>query len=119
MAQRINKARTQHAHTENRLMLRSPQTHIQHAQHRLQQLENRFNQAMKQTLKDGHNQLALYAAQLEAVSPLAVLSRGYSITKDNKGHVIKSAEAVHVGTTVTTELANGVFESTIVSVNPK
>ena len=119
MAQRINKARTQHAHTENRLMLRSPQTHIQHAQHRLQQLENRFNQAMKQTLKDGHNQLALYAAQLEAVSPLAVLSRGYSITKDDKGHVIKSAEAVHVGTTVTTELANGMFESTIVSVTPK
>ena len=119
MAQRINKARTQHAYIENRLMLRSPQTHIQHAQHRLQQLENRFSQAMKQTLKDGHNQLALYAAQLEAVSPLAVLSRGYSITKDDKGHVIKSAEAVHVGTTVTTELANGMFESTIVSVTPK
>ena len=57
--------------------------------------------------------LTLLAAQLDAVSPLRVLSRGYSVTLNEKGSIIKSVDMLHWGEEIRTRLHDGEIYSVI------
>jgi exodeoxyribonuclease VII large subunit len=59
------------------------------------------------------SRLELAARALEAVSPFAVLERGYSITRDASGRAVRSAEEIEVGAEVETVLASGKLRSTV------
>lgn len=50
---------------------------------------------------------------LKSFDPSAVLLRGYSITTDAKGHIIKSIQQVSTGDNITTSLYNGAFVSEV------
>jgi exodeoxyribonuclease VII large subunit len=63
--------------------------------------------AMDERLKQGHERLALAAASLDALSPLAVLHRGYAIAQDASGKLVTDAAAVNVGDRVDVRLAKG------------
>jgi exodeoxyribonuclease VII large subunit len=54
---------------------------------------------------------------LEAVSPLAVLQRGYSITRTSDGRAVRSAGELVPGTRVESVLAGGVVHSDVVEVD--
>ena len=47
------------------------------------------------------------AASLDAMSPLKVLSRGYSITENNRGAAIVSASSLHPGDHITIRFHRG------------
>ena len=53
------------------------------------------------------------ASQLRALSPSAVLERGYSVTRDRDGNIIRTVDQVEVGEPVKTQLARGTLESEI------
>lgn len=53
------------------------------------------------------------ASQLRALSPLAVLDRGYSITRLADGDIIRDAGAVSAGDAVETRVARGTFQSVV------
>jgi exodeoxyribonuclease VII large subunit len=58
--------------------------------------------------------------RLEALSPLAVLGRGYSITFDESGTgVLRDAELVELGTAIVTRLARGRLVSRVSEVRPE
>jgi exodeoxyribonuclease VII large subunit len=57
--------------------------------------------------------LAELQATLKSVDPSAVLARGYSITYDASGSVIRNPTAVRVGERITTTLARGQIESEV------
>ena len=48
-----------------------------------------------------------YAATLDALSPLKVLSRGYSVVRNAQGGSIKNAEQVEVGDLIRITLNDG------------
>ncbi|MGH7639310.1 MAG: exodeoxyribonuclease VII large subunit [Candidatus Dormibacteria bacterium] len=54
--------------------------------------------------------------RLEALSPLAVLSRGYSITLDQEGRVLRAVEDLTEGELVGTRLRRGQFRSRVIEV---
>jgi exodeoxyribonuclease VII large subunit len=54
-----------------------------------------------------------YASQLRALSPLAVLARGFSLTRDTNGAILRSTAQVRPGSQVTTHLAQGAFDSEV------
>jgi len=56
-------------------------------------------------------------AKLSLLSPYAVLGRGYSLTTDANGAVVKSSDQLKSGDRIVTRLAKGVVES-IVSATP-
>lgn len=53
------------------------------------------------------------AAQLDALSPLKVLGRGYAIMRDGEGHVVSRADALRVGDEVTVLLGSGGANATV------
>ncbi len=59
----------------------------------------------------GEKRLAILAGQLQALSPLATLARGYSIctTPDGK-HVINDAGSVEIGEKLTVRLHQGLLD---------
>jgi exodeoxyribonuclease VII large subunit len=87
---------------------RAGQWRIDQARDRLDDLKGRADRALRRALDDRRNRLARLAGRLEALSPLAVLARGYSLTfKDDGTTPLRSAGDVHPGDRIVTRLASG------------
>ena len=89
---------------------------------RLTRARRRFENAsaacdaeMEIKLQQGRERLALAAASLDALSPLAVLQRGYAIAQDASGKLVRDAGAVNVGDEVNVRLARGKLNTRVVS----
>ncbi len=88
--------------------LQRPLDRIHESQTRLDDLQQRLVRAGRQLLAGSRRQLETTAAQLDALSPLAVLGRGFALIKRlPDGHLIRSAGDVHPGDCLATLLADG------------
>lgn len=65
------------------------------------------NDVMETSLQEARERLGLAAASLDALSPLAVLQRGYAIAQDASGKPLRDAVAVTPGDQVLVRLAKG------------
>ena len=93
---------------------RFPYDGIRQRQQRCDELTGRVNRAVWNRLRDGHHRLATLAGRTEALSPLNVLARGYSLTTREDGRsVVRSADQVAVGDRVVTRLARGRITSRV------
>jgi exodeoxyribonuclease VII large subunit len=92
------------------------QAQIDLARAKLARLAQRSQLALRQDLLQRRHRLARLAASLEALSPLAVLSRGFSLTFHHDGNsLIRSADQVHPGQLIHTKLASGQIASRVES----
>ena len=71
--------------------------------------QRRLRSAGCQLLESFRRQAGLSAAQLDALSPLAVLGRGYSIARDGDGGVVKSVEQAKTGQPLDVTVSDGVI----------
>jgi exodeoxyribonuclease VII large subunit len=71
------------------------------------------NIALEKKLEDAKGSLALAAASLDALSPLAVLQRGYAIAQSEDGKLLRDAKALSVGDSVKIRLATGRIGATV------
>jgi exodeoxyribonuclease VII large subunit len=60
--------------------------------------------------------LGLAAASLDALSPLAVLQRGYAIAQTQDGKLVRDAKLVSVGDSIKVRLADGRLAARVESV---
>lgn len=94
-------------HLAERLAL-AARDRIRESGDRLDAVADRADRAIKRVLDDRRHRLARGAAALEALSPLAVLARGYSLTlRDDGATVVRAAEDVRPGDLIHTRLASG------------
>jgi exodeoxyribonuclease VII large subunit len=85
------------------------------ARSRLEILEERARCAIRGGLEARAGRLAQSAAKLDALSPLGVLARGYSLTRKDDGHtVVRSPDDVRPGDRIETRLARGTIASTVI-----
>lgn len=69
---------------------------------------------MQHVLHDRQNLLALMAGKIASLSPLDVLTRGYTITLDaHTGEAVRSPRQLHVGQQILTRFAVGIAKSRI------
>lgn len=94
----------------------SPAKQIAENTSSLTKLNKRLHAANKQSLKDKQVQFANITNMLNTVSPLATLSRGYSISLKDKA-LITSLSAVNENDTITTKLHDGEFTAKVLSKN--
>jgi exodeoxyribonuclease VII large subunit len=65
--------------------------------------------AANMRLDDARARLAVAAASLDALSPLAVLKRGYAMAQDEQGNLLRDARQAQAGDGVRLRLAEGVL----------
>jgi exodeoxyribonuclease VII large subunit len=94
-----------------------PQKGLDQHQRQLTQLSERIQRAMNLRLETKKKELISGVRLLNSVSPLEVLSRGYSITQTNDGSVIHNAQDVKSGDTLETRLHSGKVISTVTDVH--
>lgn len=76
-------------------------------------LQQELTQAMAAELDAKKHRLSLMAAKLSALSPLTVLSRGYSITTMAGHRAVQGVSDVSVGDTIRTTVADGTISSVV------
>ena len=72
-----------------------------------------LNLQMKNLIDKKKSMLESITTNLNAISPLAVLDRGYAIVMNENGQALKSSKNIKVGDTVTTRLGDGGFTSNV------
>ncbi|POW59975.1 exodeoxyribonuclease VII large subunit [Candidatus Pantoea alvi] len=102
-----------------RLAAHQPQPRLFQAQRQLEQTRYRLQQSMEKMLNRDRQRFATLAAQLEGVSPLATLARGFSVTTDSAGQVVKKTAQLKSGDTLRTRLDDGWVESQVTSLLPE
>jgi exodeoxyribonuclease VII large subunit len=86
--------------------LRTSRQHLRH-------LGARLSAAMKHQFAQAQAQIERSAAKLSAFDHPAVLARGYSLTVNAAGEILRDAAAVTVGERIVTTLARGQVESEV------
>jgi exodeoxyribonuclease VII large subunit len=95
-------------------VLRDPRVLLYDRARRLDELEARATRAIERKIEKTGQDLSAAAARLEALSPLGVLARGYSVTIDERtGAVVRNAGDLAAGDLVRTRLAQGSFTSRV------
>jgi exodeoxyribonuclease VII large subunit len=74
------------------------------------------NIAIEKQMLEGRKRLGLAAASLDALSPLAVLERGYAIAQNEDGRLLRDAKFVSVGDSIKVRLAEGKLGARVESV---
>ena len=95
-----------------RLHGRDPRTLLGFSEQRLAGLVRRLALPVPRQIRDRQRDLRQLGSRLNAVSPLAVLGRGYSITFRD-GEALRSAGGIAVGDLLTTRLQDGEVESRV------
>ena len=80
---------------------------------RLKNNLNSLNSQIKNLIDKKKLMLASINSNLKAISPLAVLDRGYAIVMNKNGKALKSSQDLKVGDVITTSLAEGGFSSNV------
>ncbi|MBW3599424.1 MAG: exodeoxyribonuclease VII large subunit [Planctomycetes bacterium] len=111
---RLEDARSRLTSLSGRRAFRRPFDPIHERSRRLDDLEARLTRAARRRRDHSQAALASLAARLESLSPLSVLSRGYSITtRTADGELLSDAASVEPGQRITTRLAKGTVISRI------
>ncbi|HHG9065234.1 TPA: exodeoxyribonuclease VII large subunit [Citrobacter freundii] len=113
---KIKQANQRQQRMLQRLNQQTPQLRIHRAQTRIQQLEYRLAKNIRSRLSEQRERFGNAVTHLEAVSPLATLARGYSVTTTNDGAVLKKTKQARPGDLLTTRLNDGWVESEIKTV---
>ena len=91
----------------------SPQRALADWRARSQDLQGRLSHAAQQQLSRTAHRLALARRGLDAVSPLATLSRGFAIVTGSDGALLTEAAAVMPGAEIEARLAHGVLSARV------
>jgi len=90
-----------------------PLEKIQYLAMELDRREQQLAQSMRMYLEQNKAQVLELNARLQSMSPLEVLQRGYSLTTNQQGKLIATADESLVGERVVTQLARGVLVSRV------
>jgi len=103
----LRHAEARFKHLQQQLLRQNPVQGLTELQAKNRHLSERLKLAIQHRLTLWQKQLQQQAHALNAVSPLATLSRGYAIVQDSHNRVIHRASQVNVGDTVKAKLAEG------------
>lgn len=80
---------------------------------KLAQYNEKLKDSITRIIENQTNTLSKNAEMLDNLSPLKILSRGYSVVKDEKSDIVTDSENINVGDNVEIILSNGAFKATV------
>lgn len=80
-------------------------------------LSQRLNFAAEKKLSKEQQRFLAICTQIDGLSPLKILSRGYSVTQNYQGEIITQSERLEIGEQITTRLAKGIVISKVTNLS--
>ncbi len=93
--------------------LRQPLVYVQQLSQRVDELLRQMHNYLKGVVQEKKQLFRACVGKLEALSPLGILERGYSITFDGHGNLVKEIKQVRTGELIQTRLRSGIIKSKI------
>ena len=112
VSEKRRKLQTFAAHT----LLRSPESYFQERRLRLDLARGELQRAGTGILQEKRRELVRLGAALDAMSPLKVLSRGFSMTAGKDGTMIRSVRDVREGEEIRVQLQDGSLKAEVLAI---
>lgn len=80
---------------------------------KMAQYNEKLKDSIMRIIENQTNTLSKNAEMLDNLSPLKILSRGYSVVKNEKSGIVTDSENINVGDNVEIILSNGAFKATV------
>ncbi len=93
--------------------LRSPTGYIEQREKSLELLRNRLISAQNNNITRKNARYIAAVSKLDAMSPLKVLTRGYSMAQTEMGEVLRSVQQVELGQRIQISLSDGKLHATV------
>jgi exodeoxyribonuclease VII large subunit len=119
LQQRLTAARRAVDLFSHQLLVASPAHRCQRLHQSVDSLETHSARAIAGTIERARARHSALDGRLAALSPLAVLDRGYSLTFTASGKLVRDSAAVAEGDTLRTRVARGAISSTVVHTEDK
>ena len=94
-------------------VLTDPSAFLQDRKMYLDFVQQKLAGAARMTLDGDERRFARLTAKLDAMSPLKVLTRGYSMARNGRGEVIRSVSQVEPGERIGISLSDGQLFATV------
>jgi exodeoxyribonuclease VII large subunit len=112
MATRLQQQRESAAWLDSRLRLFSPARRLQTERQRLDEITRRWNAAQLHGLQFSHEKFKGLENRLQALSPLAVLRRGYAVVTKNE-KVVTSTSQIQMDDALRVRIQDGEFNARV------
>ena len=93
--------------------LKSPTGYLEQKQRQLELMKNRLIAAENQNIARNTQRYIALTAKLDAMSPLKVLARGYSMAQNDRGEVVRSVSQVELGERIGISFSDGKVYATV------
>lgn len=107
LSRQVRSARQQLNVLSRSTALQSPTGYLQQRRQTLQALKNRLVSAQSQNISRKNQRYIGLTAKLDAMSPLKVLTRGYSLVRKEDGTMVRSVRQVNTQDEITVTLQDG------------
>lgn len=110
---RLQRTRLQLNSLASRMVIAKPHYLHQRRRQQVDDMERQLRIAFERLHQRRKQRLGELARATEALSPLGVLQRGYSLTMNQKGQTVRSAKELKVGDRLTTRVSEGIVVSRV------
>lgn len=93
--------------------LKSPHSYIQLRRNALELLHNRMTSRYTASVNQKKQRFLMQTAKLDAMSPLKVLTRGYSVTRTQEGKVVSSVNHIRSGDQISVTVSDGEISAVV------
>ncbi|GAD15738.1 exodeoxyribonuclease 7 large subunit [Lentilactobacillus otakiensis DSM 19908 = JCM 15040] len=112
------KRKERFADLKMRLRLVAPTYTIKEQQQKLSTLQGRLNRATTQNMRNVQQHYQMLVGSLDHLSPLKILSRGYTYTTDEQGHFVKRVADLD-SQTIDVHFTDGTVNASVNKINRK
>ena len=113
MTRQLQNSTVKFEKVNRRLLQNDLRPQLQKQQRQLQQTQYHLQNMVTSLVNSYRQRFAVACSKMEAVSPLATLARGFSISETAKGTVLKKTSQVKIGQPLKTRLNDGWVESQV------
>ncbi len=92
---------------------RQPMVFVNQLSQRVDEMLRQMQNYLKGVFQEKKQSLKHLAGKLDALSPLSILERGYSITFNEEGHLLKELKQIRLGQIIQTRFKSGTIKSKV------